>query len=155
MKTNAMRLLDVNNIQYELVPYKICNDSYDAVQIAINNKIPEHLLFKTLICINESKQIIAAVLPANEQLSFKKLEKVAESKNIEILPMEELLVKTGYIRGGCSPIAMKKKYQVYIHAYIPEDAMVWINAGKKGLLLKMLLNDIIKITGGQLADISR
>lgn len=155
MKTNAMRLLDVNNIQYELVPYKICNDNYDAVQIAINNKIPEYLLFKTLICINESKQIMVAVLPSNEQLSLKKLEKVAESKNIEFLPMEELMVKTGYIRGGCSPMAMKKKYPVYIHSSIPEDAIVWINAGKKGLLLKMLLNDIIKITGGQVVDIAR
>jgi Cys-tRNA(Pro)/Cys-tRNA(Cys) deacylase len=137
------------------VSYKICKDNYDAVQIAIDNKIPENLLFKTLICVSESKHIMVAVLPANEQLSMKKLEKIAENKQIEFLPMEELLVKIGYVRGGCSPIAMKKKFPVYFHSSIPNNTIVWINAGKKGFLLKMLLEDIIKITGGQLADISR
>jgi Cys-tRNA(Pro)/Cys-tRNA(Cys) deacylase len=155
MKTNAMRLLDVNNIKYELVPYKIYNDNYDAVQIAMDNKIPENLLFKTLICISESKQIMVAVLPAKEQLSIKKLEKVTESKQIEFLPTEELLFKIGYIRGGCSPIAMKKKFPVYFHSSIPDNTLIWINAGKKGFLLKMFFNDVIKITGGLLADISR
>jgi len=155
MKTNAMRLLDVNKIKYELVPYKIYNDNYDAVQIAIDNKIPENLLFKTLICINESKHILVAVLPSQEQLSLKKLEMVAGSKQIEFLPAQELLVKIGYIRGGCSPIAMKKKFPVYFHSSIPDSTIVWINAGKKGFLLKMLLKDIISITNGQLTDISR
>jgi Cys-tRNA(Pro)/Cys-tRNA(Cys) deacylase len=155
MKTNAMRLLDVSNIQYELVTYKINKDNFDAVQIAINNNIPENLLYKTLICISDSKQILVAVLPANEQLSMKKLEKVSESKQIEFLPMEELMSKIGYIRGGCSPVGMKKKFPVYIHSSIPDDTIVWINAGKKGFFLKMLIEDIIKITDGQLADISR
>lgn len=155
MKTNAIRLLDVNKIPYEMVNYKINKDNYDAEQIALDNNIPQHLLYKTLICIGVDKEIIVAVLPANEQLSIKKLEKVAEIKQINLLPTEELMVKIGYIRGGCSPIAMKKKFPVYIQSSIDTNTIVWINAGKKGVLLKMLLDDIILITEGQLADISR
>ena len=101
------------------------------------------------------KEIIVAVLPANEQLSIKKLEKIAGIKQIDLLPTEDLMVKIGYIRGGCSPIAMKKKFPVYIHSSTAANTTVWINAGKKGILLKMLLEDIILITDGQLVDISR
>ena len=155
MKTNAVRLLDVNKIPYEIVNYMINKDNYDAAQIALDNNIPQHLLYKTLICIGIDKEIIVAVLPANEQLSIKKLEKIAEIKQINLLPTEELMVKIGYIRGGCSPIAMKKKFPVFIHSSIPDKSIVWINAGKKGILLKMLLDDIILITEGQIADISR
>ena len=155
MKTNAVRLLDVKKIPYEMVNYKINKDNYDAEQIALDNNIPQHLLYKTLICIGLDKEIIVAVLPANEQLSIKKLEKVAEIKQINLLPTEELMVKIGYIRGGCSPIAMKKKFPVYIQTSTDANSIVWINAGKKGILLKMLLGDIILITEGQLADISR
>jgi len=155
MKTNAVRLLDINKIPYEMVSYKISKDNYDAEQIALDNNIPQHLLYKTLICIGVDKEIIVAVLPANEQLSIKKLEKVAGIKQINLLPTEELMVKIGYIRGGCSPIAMKKKFPVYIQSSIDINTIVWINAGKKGILLKMLLGDIILITDGQLADISR
>lgn len=155
MKTNAVRLLDVNKIPYELVDYKINKDNYDAAQIALDNNIPPHLLYKTLVCIGTDKDILVAVLPANEQLSIKKLEKVAGIKQIALLPTEELMVRTGYVRGGCSPIAMKKKFPVYIHFSAPVDTMVWINAGKKGILLKMLLGDLVLMTGGQLAEISR
>jgi Cys-tRNA(Pro)/Cys-tRNA(Cys) deacylase len=155
MKTNAVRLLEVNKIPYEMVNYKISNDNYDAEQIALDNNIPQNLLYKTLICIGVDKEIIVAVLPANEQLSIKKLEKVAGIKQINLLPTDELMVKIGYIRGGCSPIAMKKKFPVYIQSPTDTNTMVWINAGKKGILLKMLLCDIILITDGQLADISR
>ena len=155
MKTNAVRLLDINKIPYEMVSYKISKDNYDAEQIALDNNIPQHLLYKTLICIGVDKEIIVAVLPANEQLSIKKLEKVAGIKQINLLPTEELMVKIGYIRGGCSPIAMKKKFPVYIQSSIDINTIVWINAGKKGILLKMLLGDIIFITDGKLADISR
>ena len=155
MKTNAVRLLDVKKIPYEMVNYKINKDNYDAEQIALDNNIPQHLLYKTLICIGLDKEIIVAVLPANEQLSIKKLEKVAEIKQINLLPTEELMVKIGYIRGGCSPIAMKKKFPVYIQSSTDANSIVWINAGKKGILLKMLLRDVILITNGQLADISR
>jgi Cys-tRNA(Pro)/Cys-tRNA(Cys) deacylase len=155
MKTNAVRLLDINKIPYEMVSYKISKDNYDAEQIALDNNIPQHLLYKTLICIGVDKEIIVAVLPANEQLSIKKLEKVAGIKQINLLPTEELMVKIGYIRGGCSPIAMKKKFPVYIQSSIDTNTIVWINAGKKGILLKMLLCDIILITDGKLADISR
>ncbi len=155
MKTNAIRLLDVKKIPYEMVNYNINKDNYDAEQIALDNNIPQHLLYKTLICMGVDKEIIVAVLPANEQLSIKKLEKVAGIKQIDLLPTEELMVKIGYIRGGCSPIAMKKKFPVYIHSSTDANTIVWINAGKKGILLKMLLDDIILITDGQLVDISR
>ncbi len=155
MKTNAVRLLEINKIPYEMVSYNIKKDNYDAEQIALDNNIPLNLLYKTLICIGFNKEIIVAVLPANEQLSIKKLEKVSRIKQINLLPTEELMVKIGYIRGGCSPIAMKKKFPVYIQSSTDANKIIWINAGRKGILLKMLLDDIIMITEGQLADIIR
>lgn len=113
MKTNAMRLLDSQNIGYEVLTYEIKNSDLDAIHIAIKCGIGINQLFKTLVCIDFDKKIWIAVVPANEQLSLKKLEKTAGTKDLSLLPSSELLMKTGYIRGGCSPIGMKKNFPVF------------------------------------------
>jgi Cys-tRNA(Pro)/Cys-tRNA(Cys) deacylase len=155
MKTNAMRLLDNHKISYDLLAYTIKKDAFDAVQIAINQGIPVHLLFKTLVCVDDCKQIIVAVLPANAQLSIKKLEQISNVKNIALLAAEELPGKTGYMRGGCTPLAMKKKFPVFLHTSAKAEEHIWVNAGKKGFLLKIDPNELLRLTEGTLADIAR
>ncbi len=155
MKTNAMRLLDQHKISYEIFYYRISKEDSDATQIAVQLGIPVNLLYKTLVCIDLNSHICIAVLPSNEQLSTKKLEKITQSKELVLLPVEALPVKTGYIRGGCSPLAMKKSYPTYFHSSIPVDEPIWVNAGKKGVLLKLKLKDLLLLTRGKLADIIR
>jgi len=155
MKTNAMRLLDNHNMSYEILLYSLKKEDFDATQIAIENGIPAHLLFKTLVCIDENKQIKVAVLPSNEQLSTKKLEKASKSKEISLMAMDDLLGKTGYMRGGCSPLAMKRKFPVFFHDSVTSDEPIWVNAGKKGCLLKIGLKNLLFLTEGIMVDIVR
>lgn len=155
MKTNAMRFLDAQSIIYEVRHYDINNNDLDATHIANNSGIPVQQLFKTLICIDFFKDIIIAVVPANEQLSLKKLEKVAETKDLSLLPINELLSKTGYIRGGCSPLAMKKLFPIFFHKQHVSEEKIWINAGKKGILIKVNFNQLLSITNGMHSDITQ
>lgn len=155
MKTNAMRLLDFHNIPYETLSYHVNNGDYDAMQIAKNNGIPVHLLFKTLVCTDEKKQIIVAVIPSNLQLSTKKLEKVSNTKDIFLLDTDDLLGKTGYVRGGCSPLAMKKQFPVFFHEANNPAESIWVNAGKKGFLIKVELAKLLDLTAGVIIDIAR
>ena len=150
-----MRLLDQHKISYEIFNYRISKEDSDATQIAVQLGIPVNLLYKTLVCIDLNSHICIAVLPSNEQLSTKKLEKITQSKELVLLPVEALPVKTGYIRGGCSPLAMKKSYPTYFHSSTPEEEAIWVNAGKKGILLKLKLKNLLHLTGGKLADIIR
>jgi Cys-tRNA(Pro)/Cys-tRNA(Cys) deacylase len=155
MKTNAMRLLDRQKIEYETIAYSISNDDFDAVQIAIQLGIPFNLLFKTLVCIDLNRQIIIAVIPSNERLSTKKLEKVSGNKEPALLPVDALPSRTGYIRGGCSPLAMKKRYPTFIDSSISTEEHIWINAGKKGCLLQLKVKDLLLLTEGKREDIIR
>lgn len=155
MKTNAMRLLDDHNMPYKILLYSLKKDDFDATQIANENGIPVHLLFKTLVCIDENKQIIVAVLPSNEQLSTKKLEKAANTKEISLMAMEELLGKTGYLRGGCSPLAMKRQFPVFFHDSVTSDETIWVNAGKKGFLLQIEIKNLLVLTKGVMENIVR
>lgn len=150
-----MRLLDQHKISYETFYYRISKENSDATQIAVQLGIPVNLLFKTLVCIDLNSQITIAVLPSNEQLSTKKLEKITHSKELVLMHVDELPVKTGYFRGGCSPLAMKKSYPTYFHSSIPEEEAIWVNAGKKGILLKLKLKNLLHLTGGKKADIIR
>ena len=155
MKTNAMRLLDTHDIFYETLTYNLKKDDFDATQIALENGIPVNLLFKTLVCTDEINQIIIAVLPSNEQLSTKKLEKAAKTEGITLLALDELLGKTGYMRGGCSPLAMKKQFTLFFHDSVSLNDLIWVNAGKKGCLIKVELKNLLFLTKGKISDIVR
>jgi hypothetical protein len=107
-KTNAIRELETHKIEHIVREYEVDEDHLDALSVAIKTNEDITRIFKTLVLLNEKKEMIVACIPGLEKLDLKKLAKISGSKKVEMLPMKDLFSMTGYLRGGCSPIAIKK-----------------------------------------------
>ncbi|WP_294142993.1 Cys-tRNA(Pro) deacylase [uncultured Sanguibacteroides sp.] len=145
-KTNAARLLDKAKIEYELVPYEVDENNLAATHVAeqLNEDIEQ--VFKTLILKGDKNGFFVCVIPGNQEVDLKTAAKVSGNKKADLIPMKELLPTTGYIRGGCSPIGMKKEFPTYIHASCLNFDYVYISAGIRGLQIKIAPTDLIRIT---------
>lgn len=145
-KTNAARILDSLGITYELVSYEVDESDLSAISVAakLNQDIDQ--VFKTLVLRGDKTGVIAAVIPGNEELDLKKMAKVSANKSVAMVAMKEILDLTGYIRGGCSPIGMKKKYPIFIHETCILFDYIFVSAGIRGLQLKITPNDLIEVT---------
>ena len=113
-KTNAIRLLEKERIAYEVHEYPWSEDHLDAITVAKEVAMPMEKIYKTLVTKGDKAGITVACIPADKEIDLKLLAKVSGNKKIEMLPMKELESTTGYIRGGCSPIGMKKLFPTYI-----------------------------------------
>lgn len=153
-KTNAIRLLDKLNANYDLIPYEYDSNNLDVKKIATDNKLKIEFIYKTLIIKGDKSGIIVVIIPGNHTLNFKKTAKVSGNKKIMMLPISELQKNTGYVRGGCSPLGMKKKFQTYISAEAIEQTEILINAGTKGLLISVAPRIIYEICDAEYAEIS-
>lgn len=153
-KTNALRILDQQNIPYQVIPYTFDDQKLSVPQIAANNKLPLSQVYKTLVTKGDKTGVIIAVIPGNTQLIFKALAKVSGNKKTTTIAVKDLENLTGYIRGGCSPIGMKKKFPVYIDQTAESLETIYVNAGKKGILIKLNPVDLKTITVGAFADIA-
>ncbi len=143
-KTNVARLLDKAAIAYQLIAYEVDENDLSAVHIADQlNENPQQI-FKTLVLQGNKTGYFVCVIPADEELDLKKAAVVSGNKNCDLIPMKELLPLTGYIRGGCSPIGMKKHFPTYIHETCTEYPFIYISAGIRGLQIKIAPNDLIK-----------
>ena len=153
-KTNAMRELDKKKIKYDYREYEV--DESDLSAIAVSLKTGEDItrIFKTLVLLTEKKEMIVACIPGADTIDLKKLAKVAGVKKVEMLELKELFNMTGYIRGGCSPIGIKKRHQSFIHQSALNKEYIMISAGVRGLqiiiepralieYLNMVVGDII------------
>ncbi len=154
-KTNALRILTQNNIDFELVVYQYDEDDLSVERIAHNNQLVLESIFKTLVLITPSKEILVALVPGNAQLSLKKLAQLANEKKVEMLPVKDLQASTGYVRGGCSPVGMKKQFRTWIDASALGLPLVYVNAGKRGLLFGCKPNELIGLTTASLASITQ
>ena len=136
-KTNAARLLDKAKIPYELVPYEVDENNLAAAHIAeqLNEDISQ--VFKTLILRGDRNGLLVCVVPGDTEVDLKKAAKASGNKSVEMIQMKELLPLTGYIRGGCSPIGMKKPFPTYIHESCILFDNIYISAGQRGLQLKL------------------
>ena len=136
-KTNAARLLDKANIPYVLVPYEIDEDNLAATHVAeqLNEDIAQ--VFKTLILRGDRNGLFVCVIPGDAEVDLKKAAKASGNKSAEMIQMKELLPVTGYIRGGCSPIGMKKPFPTYIHESCRQFESIYISAGLRGLQFKL------------------
>jgi Cys-tRNA(Pro)/Cys-tRNA(Cys) deacylase len=152
-KTNAARLLDSLGIKYKLVAYEV--DENDLGAISVASKLGQDIeqVFKTLVLLGDKSGIVVAVISGNEEVDLKKLAKVSSNKAVEMVAMKKILELTGYIRGGCSPIGMKKKYPVFIHETCILFDYIYISAGMRGLQLKIAPDDLIKVTQAKIAEI--
>ena len=143
-KTNAARLLDKAKIAYELIPYEVDENDLSAIHVA--DSLGENIeqVFKTLELHGDKNGHFVCVIPGEHEVDLKLAAKASGNKKCDLIPMKELLPLTGYIRGGCTPIGMKKPFPTYIHESCLNYPYIYISAGQRGLQLKLDPNDLIK-----------
>lgn len=147
-KTNAARLLDAAGIEYELVPYSYSEEDLSAESVAAELNEPIEQVFKTLVLRGDKTKEFVCVVPGDMEVDLKVAAKISGNKNCEMLHVKDLLPTTGYIRGGCSPIGMKKPFPSFIHESALLYDYIYISAGKRGLQIKInpqALIDFVKM----------
>ena len=152
-KTNAARLLDRAKIAYELIPYEVDENNLAADHVAESLGEDINLVFKTLVLHGEKAGYFVCVVPGNTEVDLKKAAKAAGAKKADLIPMKELLPLTGYIRGGCSPIGMKKPFPTFIHNTALEHQFIYISAGQRGLQLKLDPRQLAQYVGAEFKDL--
>lgn len=155
VKTNAMRILDKDNIPYETKEYEVDENDLSGEHIANQLGLDCQQVFKTLVARGEKNGIMVFCIPVNEELDLKKASAAVKDKKIEMVHVKELLGLTGYIRGGCSPIGMKKKYPTFIDETAILFDKIYISAGIRGAQLVMNPENIIRFTGAKAIDLVR
>ena len=151
VKTNAMRILDKEKIRYTPHTYE-CTEFTDGAQIADTLGQDHKKVYKTLVTVGKSKEHYVFVLGIDDELDFKKAAKAAGEKSMEMLPLKELTPLTGYVRGGCTSIGMKKHFPTFFQESIRSLDTVLVSGGKLGLQLELKPEDLIRAAGGKLAD---
>lgn len=136
-KTNAARLLDSKKIAYELVPYQVDESDLSAVHVAEQLNEPIEQVFKTLVLRGDKSGFFVCVIPGADELNLKFAAKVSGNKSCDLIPMKNILGVTGYIRGGCSPLGMKKKFPTFIHNTAPLYPFIYVSGGVRGLQIKI------------------
>lgn len=152
MKTNAMRILDRNKISYRMNQYQ-CDEFIDGVHIADLLGQSYDITFKTLVMQGKSKNYYVFVLPIHREVDLKKAAKVVGEKSLEMVPVKDINKVTGYIRGGCTPVGMKKNYPTIIHESGKGLEEIIISGGRLGTQIFLAPEDLAKVTGGKFADI--
>ena len=152
-KTNAARLLDRAKIAYELIPYTVDEDNLAATHVAEELGEDIAMVFKTLILRGDRTGHFVCVIPGDKEVDLKAAARVSGNKKADLIPMKELLPTTGYIRGGCSPIGMKRPFPTFIHATCLDHERIYISAGVRGLQIAIAPSDLIAYTGAEVAEI--
>lgn len=153
-KTNAIRLLEQQKIQFDVLEYETGDGQVGGVSVAEKIGHPVSCVFKTLVAKASAQQLFVFVIPVAEELDLKAAAKVVGEKKIEMLAVKELLGYTGYIRGGCSPVGMKKLYPTVVDASAREQGSIIVSAGKIGMQMHIQLDDLLAVTKAQLAPIT-
>ncbi|MBQ8462410.1 MAG: Cys-tRNA(Pro) deacylase [Bacteroidales bacterium] len=146
-KTNVARLLDVAGIPYSLVPYQVDESDLAAAHVAEQLGEPLEQVFKTLVLRGDKNGIFVCVMPGDMEIDLKVAARISGNKSCDMLHMKELLPTTGYIRGGCSPIGMKKPFPTYIYESCLLYDYIYVSAGIRGLQLKIAPQDLIDFIG--------
>ena len=154
-KTNAARLLDRAKIAYELVPYEVDEEHLAATHVAEQLGEDIACVFKTLVLKGDRTGYFVCVVPGNHEVDLKAAARGSGNKKVDLIPVKELLSVTGYIRGGCSPVGMKKAFPTYIHSTALEHPFIYISAGVRGLQLKVAPAELIAYVRATVAELSR
>lgn len=152
VKTNAVRILDRNKIEYELNKYE-CDDFKDGVSIADMLEQSYDMSFKTLVTVGKSGKYYVFAIPVDKEINMKKAAKEVGEKNIEMVHVKDINAVTGYIRGGCTPIGMKKNYPTVINESAKEHEKIIVSGGRLGLQIILKPDDLVKVTNGRYVDI--
>jgi Cys-tRNA(Pro)/Cys-tRNA(Cys) deacylase len=154
-KTNAMRILDKEKIQYNVITYDVQKGKVDGISVAqMIGRSPESV-YKTLVAKSSAGNIYVFVIPVEAELDLKKAAKITGEKKIEMLPVKDLQKWTGYIRGGCSPIGMKKHYLTIIDSTALEHEHIIVSGGKIGVQMELSVKDLQQVTEAKLEDVTK
>lgn len=153
VKTNAMRILDKGRIPYEIVQYD-CDEFVDGLHTVEASGAPVTKSFKTLVMQGKSKNYYVFVVPIAEEVDLKAAARAVSEKSVEMIPVKEITAITGYVRGGCSPLGMKKLFPTVIHISAKDCDRIWISGGRIGTSIIVDPNELAKITKAVFADIT-
>lgn len=152
-KTNAARLLDRAKVVYELIPYEVDENDLAATHVAESLGEPIERVYKTLVLRGDRNGHFVCVVQGDKEVDLKLAAKVSGNKSAALIPMKELLPTTGYIRGGCTPIGMKKRFPTFIDESVLEFDYIYISAGQRGLQLRLNPQDLIAFVGAEIAPL--
>lgn len=144
-KTNAARLLDLHKITYDLIPYEVDENDLSAIHVAETLGENINQVFKTLVLEGDKNGYFVCVIPGNEEINLKQIASLSGNKKCDLIPMKNLIGLTGYIRGACSPIGMKKLFPTYIEESCLNFDSIYISAGQRGLQIQLNPQDLIKL----------
>ena len=153
-KTNAARLLDKARIPYKLIPYEFDENDLAAQHVADSLGQDIARVFKTLVLHGDRTGHIVCVVPGNAEVDLKALAKTSGNKKVEMIAMKDLLGVTGYIRGGCSPIGMKKRFPTFFHTSALDFDTIYVSAGVRGLQLEINPSELIRFVSATTADVA-
>ncbi len=154
-KTNVARLLDKAKVSYELRAYDYDPDDLNATHAADSFGLEYGQVFKTLVLRGDRNGLFVCVVPSNSTVDLKKAAKASGNKSAEMLHVKDLLENTGYIRGGCSPLGMKKHFPTYIDQSVEQWQNITVSAGQRGLMVQLAPQDIIRVAQMTVADIAK
>ncbi len=152
-KTNAMRILDRNKVKYNAITYEVDESDLTAIHVADSLGQEIAKVFKTLVLEGDKTGFIVACIPGADEVNLKKLASISGNKKCAMIPMKNILNITGYIRGGCSPVGMKKPFPTFMHESITDFESVYVSAGVRGMQVEVAPKDLIKITDATIGDL--
>ncbi|MFD1736349.1 Cys-tRNA(Pro) deacylase [Bacillus salitolerans] len=152
-KTNAMRLLDSKKIAYRLMLYDSNDGKIDGVSVAEKIGRDPKQVYKTLVAQGTSRQLYVLMVSVEKEVNLKKAAQLTGEKKLEMIPVKDIQKWTGYIRGGCSPIGMKKLYPTYIDQSSSDLELIIVSGGKIGVQMEILVEDLIAVTDARVGDI--
>ncbi|NCB91766.1 MAG: Cys-tRNA(Pro) deacylase [Clostridia bacterium] len=153
IKTNAMRILDKNHISYEMLQYE-CDNFIDGLHTAEKTGAPVDQSFKTLVAQGKSRQYYVFVVPIADEVNLKTAAKAVNEKSIELIPVKEITKVTGYVRGGCSPLGMKKMFPTVIHNSAEKYENIYVSGGRIGTSIILDPLDLASVTDAKFEDIT-
>lgn len=152
-KTNAARMLDRAGVEYELIPYEVDEEYLAATHTAAKLDQDVRQLFKTIVLRGDRNGILVCEVPGDMEVDLKKAASVSGDKSVSPLPLKELQSVTGYIRGGCSPLGMKRLFPTYIDNSALNFDAIFISAGVRGLQIKVDPRKLAEVIGAQFAEV--
>ena len=154
IKTNAMRMLSAARIPFESLEYEVDENDLSGTHIADEIGLPYEMVFKTLVAKGDKTGPVVFCMPVDLEIDLKKAARVTGNKRIEMVHVKDLLGLTGYIRGGCSPIGMKKQFPTYLHASATSFERITVSAGVRGAQLLLKVDDLLRFVGAKTADLA-
>lgn len=152
-KTNAIRILELHKVKFDTINYEVDESDLSGETVALKVGVNPETVFKTLVCVGDKTGHVVFCIPVTQELNLKKAAAASGNKKVEMIKLKDLLPLTGYIRGGCSPIGMKKLFPTYIDETAQLFENICVSAGVRGTQMKLSADDLLKLVNGVYADL--